>query len=193
MDKKFIPYIIAAGILIVLVVAAVFLVYLPAVDELQAKRQELNQKTAQLNLVRAKVKELVKLQKDIKTMEEETAFLQSQIPDQPDIPGVVKLLEKTANENNVIVLNITFDSAPQPNPGTNPVIDTISCHMGIKGRYASIVGFLNALKTSTRLFGLKDISFSPNGEDGQELTTQFNLAFFSYDTKANPVPAQPKG
>lgn len=197
MTEKYMPYIIASGILLVLIGAAFFFIHLPLANDIQVKQAEYKQKMDQFNLVREKVKQLSKLRSDIQDMQVQTALLQSKIPDNPNISEVVNLLEQFSDDSGVVIMHVGFPGGAQPNPSTGgpntPIIMTNTCQLTFKGKYPSVIRFMDDLKNATRLFGIRSISFAPTTEAGKELSINLDLVFFNYNGPANPTAAANNG
>jgi Tfp pilus assembly protein PilO len=197
MTKKQLTYIIASVILVVILGLSFVFAYLPLSKSVQAKRAELTEKQNQLNYVKKKVQQLDKLRKDIEQIQAETRILQDKVPNQTDVPGIITLMEKLADENGIIVSNVTFDGDQSSTTGTmnSPVteININTCTIKLVGKYLSYISYFKSLRESPRLFGIKNIKFAPNADDGRDITTEINLAYFNYTNPAsNSTQATPE-
>jgi Tfp pilus assembly protein PilO len=209
MTNKQLPYIITSIILVLLVGAAIFFIHMPLAEKMSKAKQELQQKKSQFLIVQKKVRELDKLRKNLGQLEKETLRLQNQIPNRPDVPSVVDYLEKYAEASGVIVTSVKFN-ATQPTTGPAPTqpgqptsgqsgtttqpaaagqttptpqatnINVNICSLSLQGQYTSIIRFFEQIKSSPRLFSIKDIKFSPQGDDGKEIKVDLDLAYFNY-------------
>lgn len=102
-----------------------------------------------------KALELPKLQLGMKYLELEVADLEKLLPKEKELPGLIRIVTKTASKYQLKITNIT--------PGTvivQPNYNEIPFQMSIQGTYHSLAYFLNEIGQESRILSVKNIMFT---------------------------------
>lgn len=134
------------------------------VKEIEDKRaldQKLQQKIAALSTA----------QSTYLSLQERLLVLDQAIPNSPQFIRSLKLLEKAASEQQLIISNLTVNEIPiekMADPGDDLTRVTIPVSVTVTGDYNSIRAFIEEVLNLRRTFIIDTVVFSKNDERGQE-------------------------
>ena len=119
--------------------------------EVQAKQNELQNKEEYFS----KIKET---SDELKNYEAEVSKIDSALPSDPFLPSLFNFLDKTANQNGLILKQLGSFSVVDSK--AKPDIKEINIGITVSGSYPAFKNFLSALEKTARLVEVDDIIFS---------------------------------
>lgn len=140
-----------------------------------AKLQAVESKLAD---TKRKALELPKLQVGMKNLELEVADLEKLLPKEKEIPGLIRIVTKTAGKYQLKITNI--------NPGA--VIDKVNYNeipfqMTIQGSYHSLAYFLNEIGQESRILSVRNIAYTaspPTKENSSTINVNCTLVAYTF-------------
>ena len=121
---------------------------------------------------------------------DQIALLDQTLPPTAQLIPTLKIIEKMANENNVIITNMSVSKVPdeveaEPTSVAAP-LTTLPISVSVMGQYQDMKQFVEALHDSRRTIQVQSASFSLEETRGQRaLTANFALDAPYYDTKSS--------
>jgi type IV pilus assembly protein PilO len=170
------------AILIVLIggLSFVYINYLlsPLNAKYKEKLNKLQTVESKLADTKRKAMELPKLQISMKNLENEVADLEQLLPREKEVPGLIRIVTKTAQKYQLKISNITpGGSAAQAN------YNEIPFQMTITGTYHSLAYFLNEIGQEARILSVKNINFTgmtPNKENSSTISVTCVLVAYTF-------------
>jgi hypothetical protein len=99
-------------------------------------------------------------------------YLDEAIPQQPELVKSLKILEKLATENNVIVSNISVPEIPDEKAAIDSKVPVarvdLPVSVSISGDYLAIRAYVEALQNSRRSFVIDTVGFALQENRGQK-------------------------
>lgn len=163
MNKKLPVLYIIIIVLIVLIGAGFVFTHLSLKEKIADGKAVLAQKQRETVVLKKKIQELNELSATIYQLRNRKGSYEGLIPESVDLPGVIRQLEVAAERSNVSILNLTFTDKDEATEV--PSIIRRSCDMTIIGKYGSLLNFIQALKNSPRLIGVRGVGVGTNNED----------------------------
>lgn len=130
------------------------------IEDKQKVDQELTKKAAALST----------LNSELAPLKSQVRMLNSAIPNEPDIDGILRRIEKIASGRPIVLTSIQSNKTPKdedPDRKGVPELSTLTLQIGVKGSYLDIKDFLEAILKIDRQFTVVSLSIS----------TQKNLQF----------------
>lgn len=158
------------------------------IEDKQALNQQLQQKIAALGTA----------QTSYLALQQRLGVLDEAIPNSPMFVDSLKLLEKVASDNQLLISNMVVNEIPEE--VTTEVDDTakritIPVSVTVTGEYSVIRSYIEDVLALRRTFIVDTIVFSKNDERGQErlnATITFGLPYFGEEKAvAKPGAAAP--
>jgi Tfp pilus assembly protein PilO len=131
------------------------------IEDKQKLDQQLQQKIAALSTA----------QSTYLSLQDRLIALDQAIPNTPQFIRSLKLLEKVASEQQLIISNLTVNEIPQEEAADQSKDlqrVTIPVSVTVTGEYASIKGFIEQVLNLRRTYIIDTVVFSKNDERGQE-------------------------
>lgn len=109
-------------------------------------------------------------------------LLEEAIPSQPELIRSLKIIEKLATENNVIIGNISSPAIPDEKPATETAKQTsVPVTISVVGDYPAIRSYVEALRGSRRLYTIQTVTFSLQENRGdKKLSASITVALPYY-------------
>ncbi len=166
---------VTIGFILVLAVVAIQ----PTLKTMADLSKEITDKTELNKKLQSKVAALNTAQAEFYRWQEKLALLDTAIPNNQLTIQDVKLLEKLAVENSVVISRISLNEFPDATKplSTKPQVNELPVSVTIAGDYLSIKKFVDSLLNSRRVFVISSINFSVATTRGgqQDLTATLSI------------------
>lgn len=128
------------------------------IDEKRATSQQLTQKVAALSTA----------QSEYAALGPQLLLLEESIPSKPDVVKTLKIIEKLATENKVIITSLSLPQVPEPNASASASLaqTALSIQVSVTGDYPAIRQYAESLLTSRRLLQIETVNFTLNEKRG---------------------------
>ena len=147
------------------------------IEDKEALDQQLSQKVAALATV----------QNEYLALEPRLTVLDDAIPNQPRLEETLKIIEKIASDNNLVITSIQVQELPQEEDETTPFEDkervSLPLSVIVAGDYTAIRNFIDQLNASRRALIVDSIVFSVSEErESRKLraTITVNMQYFGF-------------
>lgn len=146
---------------------------LKEIDDKRHLNEQLNQKVAALATA----------QSEYLALESRLFVLDQAIPSEPNVMEAVKILEKTAAEQSLIISSVSVSELPEKDASASATekVSYVPITLSLTGDYPGIRRFVEAIKTNRRIFAVDTVIFTT----GQELqrktlhaTITMNVPYF---------------
>jgi Tfp pilus assembly protein PilO len=184
--------IIAGAIAGVLALLAVLVLVLPKMKEVSTTKVDLQNAVDEEVTLQAQVKALQDAQAAAPETEQEIKGLEAKVPPTPDLPGLFRLLQSTADVSGVDFFTFS-PGAPTPDPSGG--FSVISSSMVVTGGYFALDEFLYNLENLPRAAKVMSVSISAGAAASSTSTTtssssrlqmQLTVEFYTTDASAGP-------
>ena len=143
------------------------------IQEKRALSQQLTQKVAALSTA----------QSELAALEPQLSLLEEAVPSKPDVVKILKILEKLATENQVIITGVTVPQIPEPSASVSATLEqnSLPIQIVVTGDYPAIRQYAESLLTSRRLLHIETINFTPNEKRGSRslsASLQLNAPYY---------------
>lgn len=175
---------IAAGVGALAVLLMLVGLIRPKASAVTAKQKEVEQAVGQQRTLELRLQQLQAAAKDAPKDRKKLAALRSKVPPTADLPGLIRLLNKAADQSDVSFMTI----APgQPAPSTDGQISVIPIQITVSGQFFSVDQYLYELETLSRLSSVQSVNVT-GGTDQTSSTLSANITanFFTTDLSAGP-------
>jgi Tfp pilus assembly protein PilO len=166
--------------LIVLVVAGLIL---PKGSAVRAKKQQVAQAQEQETSLVAQLSELKADAEKAGQAHRQIAKFQAEVPPTADLPGLIRLLNSTADRAGVDFMSVT---PSQPALSVDSTYSTVPTQINMGGSYFALDQFLFRLENLSRIANVSSITVSPTSADGSQLTLTMSAVFYTTDLSAGP-------
>jgi Tfp pilus assembly protein PilO len=154
------------------------------IKEIEDKRkldQQLGQKVAALSTA----------QTEYLSLESDLPFLEEALPTTPRFIESVKIIEKAASDNNLVILGLNVPEIPvettTDKPATQLTRVDVPISVIVTGEYLNIRQFVETLKNNRRTFALETVVFSTSDDKGKR-SLRASLTFSVPYLGAKAVP-----
>lgn len=135
--------------------------------------KEIDDKKAYLEKLNTKIASLATAQTEYANFEDKLQLLEQAIPSSPELVHGLKIVEKLASENNVVISGMTVSELPTEE-GENArvsarVLNTLPININVVGDYISIRNFTEAIKRNRRTYIIESVSFNLNKDDSERI------------------------
>lgn len=157
---------------------------MPEYKNFKSLQADLIQKTAELNAEGNYYDAITKTYLDLQNHKSDLQKVDSALPTDPSIGGIIYFLQGNATQNGLTVNNLFLSQPALNNAQGNPTsnIKSIVFLMSLSGDYPSLEQFIISLEQSARLFEITSISFgSP---------AQTTSGSYQNQTQAAPLQSQ---
>jgi Tfp pilus assembly protein PilO len=101
-------------------------------------------------------------------VENRLEVLDEAIPNQPELETTLKIIEKVASDNDLVITSVQVQELPQPTDETIPFEDkervSLPINVIVAGEYTAIRNFIDDLNNSRRALIVDSIVFSVSQE-----------------------------
>jgi len=153
---------IAASLSLLLIFTLVF----PRYRDLDYLKKEILGKEAELHSQEEHLQHLLEVSKEIQEREESISKIDSAIPKEASLPGLLSFFQKTASQSGLILEEV---SPIEVSSGEEEVIKITRVNIVLKGYYFDFKSFLSIVEKSARLIEVEGIHFS--SDKSEELFT----------------------
>jgi Tfp pilus assembly protein PilO len=181
MNKK--PALIAALAGVGLVVVMVVGLITPKASQVRSKQKETEQAAQEQVALEAQRAQLLAAQQDAPKDRKRLAKLETQIPPTADLPGLIKMLNNTADKSAV-----DFATIAPGSPTPTGDVTVIPIQITIKGTFFAVDQYLYLLENLSRISKVSDISVTPLDQtvSPPQLQVALTANFFTTDQSAGP-------
>ncbi len=145
-----------------------------------------------------KIAALTTVQNTMLRLQNRLFVLDQAIPDSPNVIESLKIIEKVASENKLVINDITISEVPDELQATD--LDRVSAtrlntsiSFGVTGDYLTIRQFVQELLSVRRSFVIDTVSFGKTTERGQEtLKATITLAVPYFAPGSNATSGAPR-
>ena len=175
---------IAAGVGLILVILVVVAVIRPKASAVSKKQHEVvtaqeQQKTLELTLAQLNA-DATDAPKDRKKL----AVLRAQVPPTADLPGLIRLLNRAADQSNVDFVTIT---PATPTASTAGTVSVIPVQITVIGGFFSIDQYLFQLESLPRISTVTSLTVTQGPDStSSDLQAVIGTNFFTTDPNAGP-------
>ena len=150
--------------------------------------KEIDEKTVLNEQLSKKISALQTAQSVYAGIQPRLNLLEEAVPSRPQLVRTLKIVEKLASENNVVITGIATQSVPseEPSDTLSPKRQNMPLSISVRGDYPSIRSFVNAMLTSRRTFIVDTISFSiveNRSQRSLNATLTVNAPYYGGDTQ----------
>jgi Tfp pilus assembly protein PilO len=141
--------------------------------------KEIEDKKELASQLQRKIVALSSAQEEYQRLESEIVMLNQSIPVQPELLEALKILEKLAGEEDIVIDTIALQEIPEEDPLTNLTYEEIEARdlyltETVIGDYPSIKDYVAAIQAMRRSFMIEEIDFLVDEQNQQE-TLKANL------------------
>ena len=145
--------------------------------------QEIEEKRALSQQLTQKVAALSTAQSELAALEPQLSLLEEAVPSKPDVVKILKILEKLATENQVIITGATVPQIPEPSASVSATLEqnSLPIQIVVTGDYPAIRQYAESLLTSRRLLHIETINFTLNEKRGSRslsASLQLNASYY---------------
>lgn len=168
-----------------LVIFLGFFAIKPTLTTMSDLIKEIEDKTELRDQLDKKIAALATAQTEYIALESRLPVLNEAIPSQPELIRSLKVIEKLAGENNIVIESISVTSIPEEKPAevSNSKLQRVPLpvNVTVTGDYVSIRAFVEALRNVRRSYVVDTVSFSIEENRGQRklrANVTLNLPYF---------------
>jgi type IV pilus assembly protein PilO len=181
---------IAGIILVVLAVAAFFLLVRPKIGEVGEAEEDLEQAEQEELTLRTELERLQALRDEAPEIQRQLARFRRQIPPVADLPGLINELQDIADVSGVDFFAISPGTpAAAPGGGAAEIPATIQ----VVGTFFPVDEFLFRLETLPRAAKAVSVTVAEGPEGLPQIDVTMDVRFYTTDTEAGPgaAPEEP--
>lgn len=176
---------IVGAVGVVLALLMVMFLIKPKANAVHAKQAEVATAEAQQESLQLTLAQLKADEKDAPADRKLLAGLRAKIPPTADLPGLIRLLNKAADQANVDFLTITPGT---PTTSTDGQVSIIPVQLMVTGGFFSIDQYLFQLESLPRISTVTNVSLNggTSGSVTGQLQASLTVNFFTTDLSAGP-------
>jgi Tfp pilus assembly protein PilO len=181
MNKK--PALISALVGVGLVIVMVLGLITPKASQVKAKEQDVDEAVQEQSLLALQLSQLQAAAKDAPKDRKRLVKLESQIPPQADLPGLIRLLNNTADKSTV-----SFASLAPGSPEASGSITVIPMQITIAGTFFAVDHYLYLLENLERVSSVTNLNVTPLDQtiSPPQLQVALTANFFTTDLTTGP-------
>ena len=179
MNKK--PALIAALVGAVLSVVLVVALITPKAGQVRAKQKEITSAQQDQASLQAQLEQLQAAAKDAPKDRKRLSVLKSQIPPTADLPGLIRLLNTSADRAGV-----DFQTIAPGQPSASGTFSVIPVQVTVVGGFFSVDQYLYLLETLPRVSKVTAVAIAPGPNGLPQLTVNLTANFYTTDASAGP-------
>jgi Tfp pilus assembly protein PilO len=182
------PALIAALVGVGLVVIMMLGLIAPKASQVKAKQKDIDEAVQKQSTLALQLSQLQAAAKDAPKDRKRLAKLESQIPPEADLPGLIRLLNNTADKSAV-----DFAAFAPGSPSGSGSITVIPIQVTIKGTFFAVDQYLYLLENLQRVSKVTNLTVTPSDQtiSPPQLQIQLTANFYTTAPSAGPgaVPA----
>jgi Tfp pilus assembly protein PilO len=178
-NKK--PALIAALIGAVVSVVLVVALITPKAGQVRAKQKEIVTAQQEQASLQAELEQLQAAAKDAPKDRKRLAVLKSQIPPTADLPGLIRLLNTSADRSGV-----DFQTIAPGQPSASGTFSVIPVQVTVVGGFFAVDQYLYLLETLPRVSKVISVALAPGPNGAPQLSMNITADFFTTDVSAGP-------
>ena len=184
MNKK--PALIAALVGVGLVIVMMVGLITPKASQVKAKQKDVTTAVQQQSLLALQLSQLQAAAKDAPKDRKRLAKLDSQIPPEADLPGLIRLLNTTTDKSAV-----DFTAIAPGSPTQSGSITVIPIQVTIKGTFFAVDQYLYLLENLQRVSTVTNLTVTPLDQtvSPPQLQVALTANFYTTDLSAGPGAA----
>jgi Tfp pilus assembly protein PilO len=182
--------VIAAGVSLLLALALVFLLVLPKMSDVKEANQQLDEAREQELVLSTELSRLQAVAEDAAALRQEAAEFRRQVPGAADLPGLINLLQDTADRTELDFFSVAPGSPVAASGGSASEIPT---QIQIIGDFFAVREFMARLEDLERASKVVGITVAPGPNDLPQLTVDLDTRFYTTDLTAGPGAASGEG
>ena len=176
---------ILAGLIVLLVGAAVWFLFLPQYEEISQLDEKLQGLEKKLATAKVNAAELGKFQAKMQEAEAQFKIAMRALPENQEIPSLLTSISKSGQEVGLEFLLF------EPKPETRrEFYAEIPVAMSLRGDYHNLAVFFDKVARLSRIVNINNISVTP-GKDGRELNTACFAVTYKFVEPPPEKPAAP--
>jgi Tfp pilus assembly protein PilO len=181
MNKK--PALIAALVGVGLVFVMMLGLITPKAAQVKAKEKDITAAVQQQSLLALQLSQLQAAAKDAPKDRKRLAKLESQIPPEADLPGLIRLLNTTTDKSAV-----DFAALAPGSPTPLGAITVIPIQITIKGTFFAVDQYLYLLENLQRVSSVTNLTVTPLDQtvSPPQLQVALTANFYTTDPSAGP-------
>lgn len=122
-----------------------------------------------------KITALATAQSEYISFEDKLVYLDQAISSKPELVYSLKVLEKLASDNNVVISGMTVSELPtEESEGlqfSNRVLNTMPISINLVGDYVSIRNYTEAIRSNRHAYTIESVSFNLNDDEAVKTLT----------------------
>jgi Tfp pilus assembly protein PilO len=174
---------VAAGVGAVVTLLLVFGLVLPKAHQVSKKKAEVDTAKQQQSQLQVQLAQLRAEEEAAPETRRRLNELQAEVPPTADLPGIIRLLNTTADESAVEFMSVT---PQQPTPSPDGQLSIVPIQITVVGGFFSVDQFLSRLETGSRAATVVSISVGPGPQGLPQLQAIVSAQFYTTDTSAGP-------
>lgn len=189
---------ILAGLVVLMLGAAVWFLFLPQYEEISQLDEKLQGLEKKLATAKVNAAELGKFQAKMQEAEAQFKIAMRALPENQEIPSLLTSISKSGQEVGLEFL--LFEPKPETPHGFYAEIPVA---MRLRGDYHNLAVFFDKVARLSRIVNINNIRVTP-GKDGRELNTECTAVTYKFvepppekaatpAASAKPAPATPGG
>jgi Tfp pilus assembly protein PilO len=181
MNKK--PALIAALVGVGLVFVMVIGLITPKASQVKARQREITEAVQKQSVLALQLSQLQAAAKDAPKDRKRLAKLESQIPSEADLPGLIRLLNTTTDKSAV-----DFAALAPGSPSPSGSITVIPIQITIKGTFFAVDQYLYLLENLQRVSSVTNLTVTPLDQtvSPPQLQVALTANFYTTDPSAGP-------
>jgi len=172
---------LAAGVIVVVLMSLILIK--PKLAEVSAMNKKVDTAKQGEQRLRLTLQQLEQARRDAPATQAKLAQFQALLPQTPDLPTFIRLVQTAANADGIDLTSIA-PSPPQGFGGTtgaNTGIQTVTVNLQVDGGFFRLESFLSRLEQLQRVVEVKNLAVTPKNDEttGQlTLSTTISLTMF---------------
>lgn len=179
MNRK--PALIAALVGAVVSVVLVVGLITPKAGQVKAKQKDIHEAQQQQASLQAQLEQLQAAAKDAPKDRKKLAVLKAEIPPTADLPGMIRLLNTSADRSGV-----DFQTIAPGQPTAAGSYSVIPVQVTVIGGFFAVDQYLYLLETLPRVSKVTAVAIAPGPNGLPQLTVNLTANFYTTDTSAGP-------
>ena len=181
---------IFVGTLLVLGAAFYYGLFQPLQNDINTVNEEIDKVETEIKTLQFKSANLRNIEKRLKELEDDFREASKRLPEDQEIPGLMKLVAGQARLSNLEIL--FWRDVQEAAPSSDDIYTEISVSLGVEGFYRDVAQFFDLVAKLTRIVNINNITMNKlRLEEGEMLlTTNCTATTFRFLTEEEIAAAQ---